>query len=60
VKILSIQPRKGGQTLMVTIPKEIVEALDLKGGEKVKVLLDREADKITYQILRKQRTRTGG
>jgi len=34
---------------MITIPRRIVEALEIKGGERLKVLLDGEKKRIIYQ-----------
>lgn len=48
VDFVKIQLRKSG-SFMVTIPKQAVEALELKGGERLKVLIDKENKKIIYQ-----------
>jgi AbrB family looped-hinge helix DNA binding protein len=50
VKILTILRKPQGRGFMVTIPKEIAEELNLKGGEKVKVSIDQKK-RIIYQIL---------
>ena len=51
VRILKVlrKPKKRGY--LVTIPKEVAEALGIEGGEMVKVLLDRERQRIIYQLL---------
>lgn len=51
-KILTILG-KPPKRFLVTIPKkEVAQALDLKGGEKVRVFLDEKNRRFMYQLIR--------
>lgn len=47
LKLLAKPPKR----YLVTVPKEIIRDLGLEGGEKVKVLLDRENERVVYEFL---------
>ena len=49
IAFVKVQARTAGN-YMVTIPGDIAEALKLKGGERVKVLYDREKRRAIYQF----------
>jgi len=49
VAFVKVQPRKAGN-FMVTLPAEIVTTLGLKGGERAKVLFDRQKKRVVYQF----------
>ena len=49
VAFVKVQPRKSG-SFMVTIPTEAVKRLDLKRGDRFKVLVDKEKRCIIYQL----------
>ena len=53
VKVLKILRKPKGRGYQVTLPKEAAQALALKGGEKVRVLLDRKRKRIVFELLRK-------
>ena len=46
---VKVQARKAGN-FMVTVPEEVAETLKLKGGERVKVLFDKEKKRVTFQF----------
>ncbi|MCD6243133.1 hypothetical protein J7K06_05580 [Candidatus Bathyarchaeota archaeon] len=48
IDFVKAQLRKSG-SFMVTIPKQAVEMLNIKSGERLKVLIDKENKKIVYQ-----------
>jgi antitoxin component of MazEF toxin-antitoxin module len=48
IDFVKVQLRRSG-SFMVTIPKQAVNILDLKGGERLKVSVDKESKKIIYQ-----------
>jgi len=50
VDFVKVQMRKSG-SFMITIPKQAADAINLKSGEKLKVLLDKESKRIIYQKL---------
>ena len=50
VKILKIIRKPKEKGFVVTIPKEIAQELGVKGGEKVKVMLD-ERGRIIYEVI---------
>ena len=50
VDFVKVQMRRSG-SFMVTVPKQAAEAINLKTGEKLKVLLDKENKRIIYQKL---------
>jgi AbrB family looped-hinge helix DNA binding protein len=50
VDFVKVQMRRSG-SFMVTIPKQAADAIDLKSGERMKVLVDKEAKRIIYQKL---------
>lgn len=45
---VKVQPRKSG-SFMITIPKQAVDDLAIKGGERLKVLMDTSRKRIIYQ-----------
>ena len=49
VAFVKVQPRKGG-SFMVTIPKEAVNLLRVKDGERLKVFVDVENRRLLYQL----------
>jgi len=49
VAFVKVQPRKGG-SYMVTIPIDGVRMLGIKGGEKLKALIDVDKKRIIYQL----------
>ena len=49
VAFVKVQPRKAG-SFMVTIPVEAVRMLELKGEDRLKVLVDKEKRRIIYQL----------
>ena len=49
IAFVKVQPRKGG-SYMVTIPIDGVKMLGIKGGEKLKALIDAEKKRIIYQL----------
>jgi bifunctional DNA-binding transcriptional regulator/antitoxin component of YhaV-PrlF toxin-antitoxin module len=51
VKILKILRKPKERGYQVTLPKEAAEALAIKGGERVRVLLDRKKKRIIYEPL---------
>jgi AbrB family looped-hinge helix DNA binding protein len=48
IDFIKVQLRKSG-SFMITIPKQAVEALNLKSGERLKVFIDKENKRIIYQ-----------
>lgn len=52
VAIVKVQRRPTG-SFMVTIPIEVIRAFDIKEGDKVKVLIERERRRVIYEIVRK-------
>jgi len=48
IDFVKAQLRKSG-SFMVTIPKQAVKMLNIKSGERLKVLIDKENKKIVYQ-----------
>jgi antitoxin component of MazEF toxin-antitoxin module len=48
IDFVKVQLRKSG-SFMVTIPKQAVNMLNLKSGERLKVSVDKESKKIIYQ-----------
>jgi antitoxin component of MazEF toxin-antitoxin module len=48
IDFVKVQLRRSG-SFMVTIPKQAVNMLDLKSGERLKVSVDKESKKIIYQ-----------
>jgi len=50
IDFVKVQLRKSG-SFMITIPKQAVEMLNIKSGERLKVLIDKENKKIIYQKL---------
>ncbi|MEM2936555.1 MAG: AbrB/MazE/SpoVT family DNA-binding domain-containing protein [Candidatus Bathyarchaeia archaeon] len=50
--IIKVQRRPTG-SFMVTIPIEVIRAFDIKEGDKVKVLIERERRRVIYEIMRK-------
>ena len=49
VAFVKVQPRKGG-SFMVTIPKDAVKMLGIKDNERMKVFVDEELKRVTYQL----------
>ena len=52
IKILKIMG-KPPERFLVTVPKEVVKALKIKGGERVKVLINKKGRRIIYLLLRR-------
>jgi len=50
IDFVKVQLRKSG-SFMITIPKQAAEILNIKSGERLKVLIDKENKKIIYQKL---------
>ena len=50
VDFVKVQPRKSGAH-MVTIPADVIKMLEMKGNERVKVLVEKEKRRIIYQLL---------
>ena len=50
IDFVKVQLRKSG-SFMITIPKQAAEMLNIKSGERLKVLIDKENKKIVYQKL---------
>ena len=50
IDFVKVQLRKSG-SFMITIPKQAAEMLNIKSGERLKVLIDKENKKIIYQKL---------
>tara|TARA_B100001013_G_C24197471_1_gene279932 strand:+ start:310 stop:489 length:180 start_codon:yes stop_codon:yes gene_type:complete len=50
ISFVKIQPRSQGRTFMITIPKEIVDTLEIIDNEKIKVYLDKEKRRIIYEL----------
>lgn len=51
VKVLTIMGKPPGRFL-VTIPKrEVAQSLGIKGGEKVKIFLDKKNRRVMYQLM---------
>ena len=48
IDFIKVQLRKSG-SFMITIPKQAVETLNLKSGERLKVFIDKEYKRIIYQ-----------
>jgi|GEM_PF-2063292 len=48
IDFVKVQLRRSG-SFMVTIPKQAVNILNLKSGERLKVSVDKESKKIIYQ-----------
>lgn len=46
---VKVQARQAGN-FMVTIPREAVLELKLKGDEKIKVIMDKEKRRVIYQF----------
>jgi len=49
VREVKVQRRKSG-SIMVTVPKVIVNLLNLRGGVKLKVYVDLEKNEFIYKI----------
>jgi len=49
IAFVKVQKRNAGN-FMVTIPGEIVESLDLKGKERVKVLYEKGKKRVIFQF----------
>jgi antitoxin component of MazEF toxin-antitoxin module len=49
VAFVKVQPRKGG-SYMVTIPIDGVKILGVKGGDRLKALIDVDKKRIIYQL----------
>ena len=49
IAFVKVQPRKGG-SYMVTIPIDGAKMLGIRGGEKLKALIDVEKKRIVYQL----------
>jgi antitoxin component of MazEF toxin-antitoxin module len=49
VAFVKVQPRKGG-SYMVTIPIDGVKILGIKGGDRLKTLIDVDKKRIIYQL----------
>jgi archaellum component FlaG (FlaF/FlaG flagellin family) len=49
IAFVKVQVRKAGNC-MVTIPGDVAEDLELKGGERVKVLYDKGKKKVVFQF----------
>jgi len=49
VAFVKVQPRKGG-SYMVTIPIDGVKILGIKGGDRLKALIDVDKKRIIYQL----------
>jgi antitoxin component of MazEF toxin-antitoxin module len=49
VAFVKVQARQAGN-FMATIPNDVAQALKLKGGERVKVIFDREKRRAIYQF----------
>ena len=52
VKIVLIRAIKEGKGFVLTLPKEAAEMLGVKGGEKVRVIVDRERKAVIYRLIR--------
>lgn len=52
VKIVLVRAIKSGKGFVFTLPKEAAEMLDIKGGEKVRVIVDRERKAVIYELLK--------
>lgn len=48
VDFVKVQLRRSG-SFMVTIPKQVVEALNITNGERLKVSIDKQKRRIIYQ-----------
>jgi len=51
IKIVLVRAIKSGKGFVFTLPKEAAEILAIKGGEKVKVIADRERRAVIYQLM---------
>ena len=49
VAFVKVQPRKGG-SYMVTIPIDGVRMFGIKGGERLKALIDVDKKRVIYQL----------
>ena len=49
IDFVKLQLRQGG-SIMVTLPKDAVKYLRLKGTERAKVLIDSEKKRVVYQF----------
>jgi antitoxin component of MazEF toxin-antitoxin module len=52
IDFVKVQLRRSG-SFMVTIPKQAVNMLNVKSGERLKVSVDKESKKIIYQKITK-------
>jgi bifunctional DNA-binding transcriptional regulator/antitoxin component of YhaV-PrlF toxin-antitoxin module len=48
IDFVKVQLRKSG-SFMITIPKQAVNVLSIKSGERLKVFVDKENKRIIYQ-----------
>jgi len=51
IGIYKIRPWQRGRTYIVTVPKEIVKLLQIKGGEKVRVCVSTRTRRIVYEVV---------
>lgn len=52
ITIVKVQRRPAG-SFMATISMEVVRTFDIKEGEKIRVLIERQRKRIVYEPMRK-------